>query len=116
MATAVREIVGLADIFAGKVSQRDCVRRLNNRKTNSYGSDIDQGRSVRGPEAAMLPVVARLGGHLAFVELRPLNFASDGAITTRCPTDSSPPKRLLAKLSALSRQALETVTSTSSFL
>ncbi|MFT4955201.1 MAG: hypothetical protein ACI8U3_001589 [Brevundimonas sp.] len=69
MATAGREIVGLADIFASKVSQRDGLRCFNNRKTNGYGPDIDHCRSVWGPEAATLPAVARLGSNLALVEM-----------------------------------------------
>jgi len=60
MAAAWSDIVGVADIFAGNVSQRDGFRGLDDRETDGDGSNIDDCGSVGGPKAAMLPVVARL--------------------------------------------------------
>ncbi|RWB65414.1 MAG: hypothetical protein EOQ49_32155, partial [Mesorhizobium sp.] len=54
--------------------------------------------------------------HSAGHDLAPRKGSSGGAITTLCPTDSKALKRSLAKSSTLSRQALDAVTSTSSFL
>src|SRR5690606_40871480 len=68
---------------------------------------------VTGVQTCALPILLRTSRSSMVARL---SRSSEGAITTRCPTDSKALKRSLAKSSALSRQAFDVVTSTSSFL